>query len=51
MLQEFGKGLVVSGVDFIMVFLVLGGLAWAVKGLEKFVAFLEARKPPSAEAK
>ena len=31
--------------------LILGGLAWAVKGLEKFVAFLEARKPPSAEAK
>ena len=41
MLQEFGKGLVVSGVDFIMVFLVLGGLAWAVKCLEKFVAYLE----------
>ena len=50
MLQEFGKGLVVSGVDFIMVFLVLGGLAWAVKCLEKFVAYLELPQTAKAPA-
>ncbi len=45
-LEGLYGGIIVSLVDFAMVFLILGGLAWAVKGLEKFVAFLEA--PQSA---
>ncbi len=43
-LEGLYGGIIVSLVDFAMVFLILGGLAWAVKGLEKFVAFLEQRK-------
>ena len=44
-LEGLSGGIIVSLVDFVMVFLILGGLAWAVKGLEKFVAFWEQRKP------
>lgn len=44
-LEGLSGGIIVSLVDFVMVFLILGGLAWAVKGLEKFVAFWESRKP------
>ena len=44
-LEGLSGGIIVSLVDFVMVFLILGGLAWAVKGLEKFVAFWEERKP------
>jgi len=43
-LEGLSGGIIVSLVDFVMVFLILGGLAWAVKGLEKFVAFWEQRQ-------
>lgn len=44
-LEGLSGGIIVSLVDFVMVFLILGGLAWAVKGLEKFVAFWENKRP------
>lgn len=46
-LEGLSGGIIVSLVDFVMVFLILGGLAWAVKGLEKFVAFWENKQPAS----
>ena len=52
-LEGLSGGIIVSLVDFVMVFLILGGLAWAVKGLEKFVAFWEMRQtttPPEPAA-
>ena len=47
-LEGLSGGIIVSLVDFVMVFLILGGLAWAVKGLEKFVIFWENKQPAAA---
>ena len=42
MLHAFGQGIVVAFVDFILVFLILGGLAGVIKLLERFMLFWEA---------
>lgn len=47
MLEGFSGGLIIAIIDFLMVFLVLGGLAAMIVGLKKVVAFLEIRKVKS----
>ncbi|PIE32887.1 hypothetical protein CSA56_13910 [candidate division KSB3 bacterium] len=42
MLKGFSGGIIVAVVDFIMVFVVLGGLAGVIVGLQRFVAFWQA---------
>lgn len=41
MLEGFSGGLIVAFIDFLMVFLVLGGLAVAIVGLKKVVGYWE----------
>lgn len=46
MLQDLGTGLIVAIVNFVMVFLVLGGLASVLIGLKHLISYWEARQTP-----
>lgn len=50
MLEGFTGGIIVAIVDFFMVFIVLGGLAAAIVGLQKIIAYWE-HKPEAAPSR
>ncbi len=51
MWHTLGQGIVVAGVDFVLVFIILGGLAGVIKLFERFVTFWEVAHPPVSSTK
>jgi Na+-transporting methylmalonyl-CoA/oxaloacetate decarboxylase gamma subunit len=48
-MEGFSGGLIVAVVDFFMVFLVLSGLALAIKGMQGAIALFEPKEQPKTE--